>query len=105
MALVPMFLGYFLFGVGLARVRPSTATTLTLTEPAVAAVLAVVVVGERLTGAGWTGLAVLAAALVVLALAPTNVVAHRPGGPGRTPAAPVAAAPAPAAVTPCPGTD
>lgn len=100
MALVPMFLGYFLFGVGLARVRPSTATTLTLTEPAVAAVLAVVVVGERLTGAGWTGLAVLAAALVVLALAPTNVVVHRPGGPGRTPAAP-----APAAVTPRPGTD
>ncbi|MFI7481168.1 DMT family transporter [Kocuria sp. M1R5S2] len=72
-ALVPMFLGYFLFGVGLARVRPSTATTLTLTEPAVAAVLAVVVVGEHLTAVGWSGLAVIAAALVVLAVAPTNV--------------------------------
>ncbi|MGX5357369.1 DMT family transporter [Kocuria sp. KH4] len=72
-ALVPMFLGYFLFGLGLARVRPSTATTLTLTEPAVAAVLAVLVVGERLTGLGWTGLAVIGVALVVLALAPANV--------------------------------
>lgn len=48
MALVPMFLGYVLFGWGLARVRASTATTLTLLEPAVAAVLAVLVVGERL---------------------------------------------------------
>ncbi|WP_298584820.1 DMT family transporter [uncultured Kocuria sp.] len=124
MALVPMFLGYFLFGVGLTRVRPSTATTLTLTEPAVAAVLAVAVVGERLTAAGWTGLAVIAAALVVLALAPTNVVVPRPGAPGGAPAARAPAARAPAggvpgaahpvgaraaaegaAVTPRPGTD
>ena len=72
MALVPMFLGYFLFGYGLTRVTPSTATTLTLSEPAVAAILAVVVVGERLTAAGWLGLAIISAALVVLALAPTN---------------------------------
>lgn len=93
MALVPMFLGYFLFGIGLARVRPSTATTLTLTEPAVAAVLAVVVVGERLTGAGWAGLAVIASALVVLALAPANVVGQRPGTPARAPAGPVPAVP------------
>jgi hypothetical protein len=43
MALVPMFLGYLVFGYGLTRVRPSTATTLTLTSVAVAAVLAVIV--------------------------------------------------------------
>jgi DME family drug/metabolite transporter len=66
MALVPMFLGYLLFGVGLARVRPSTATTLTLAEPAVAALLAVVVVQQRMSGVGWAGLAVIALALVVL---------------------------------------
>ena len=78
MALVPMFLGYFLFGIGLARLRPSTATTLTLTEPAVAALLAVTVVGERLGTVGWTGMGILAAALVVLAIAPTNVTGHRP---------------------------
>lgn len=86
-ALVPMFLGYFLFGIGLTRVRPSTATTLTLTEPAVAAVLAVLVVGERLTAVGWTGLSIIAAALVVLALAPTNIgdqgpAARRGAAPG-----------------------
>lgn len=87
-ALVPMFLGYFLFGLGLTRVRPSTATTLTLTEPAVAAVLAVLVVGERLSGLGWTGLTVIGVALVVLALTPANVEADpgalrlRRGGSG-----------------------
>lgn len=77
-ALVPMFLGYFLFGIGLARVRPSTATTLTLTEPAVAALLAVVVVGEHLTMVGWAGLAVLSAALTVLAIAPAHTTDLRP---------------------------
>jgi len=66
MALVPMFLGYFLFGIGLARVRPSTATTLTLIEPAVAAVLAIVVVGERMGVAGWVGLALIGVGLVLL---------------------------------------
>jgi DME family drug/metabolite transporter len=72
MALVPMFLGYLLFGYGLTTVSASTATTVTLTEPAVAAVLAVLVVGERLTSLGWVGLGVIAVVLVVLAVAPTN---------------------------------
>jgi DME family drug/metabolite transporter len=72
MALVPMFLGYLLFGHGLTKVPASTATTVTLTEPAIATVLAVLVVGERLTTLGWTGLAIIAVVLVILAVAPTN---------------------------------
>jgi hypothetical protein len=48
LALVPVFTGYLLFGWGLASVCASTATTLSLLEPAVAAILAVTVVGERL---------------------------------------------------------
>lgn len=72
MALVPMFLGYLLFGIGLARVSASTATTITIAEPAVATVLAVVIVGERLPALGWTGLAVIALVLVLLAVAPSN---------------------------------
>ena len=105
MALVPMFLGYYLFGVGLTRLRPSTATTLTLTEPAVAALLAVLVVGEQLAMLGWIGLAVLAAALIVLALAPTNGTGPQPataagetipaGTSAATPGRPAQAAPAP----------
>lgn len=72
MALIPMFLGYLLFGYGLTRVPASTATTITLTEPAVAAILAVVIVGERLTPVGWTGLAIIGAVLPILAIAPTT---------------------------------
>ncbi len=72
MALVPMFLGYLLFGYGLTKVSASTATTVTLTEPAIATVLAVLVVGERLTVLGWVGLVVIAGVLVILAVAPTN---------------------------------
>ncbi|HIY64892.1 MAG TPA: DMT family transporter [Candidatus Agrococcus pullicola] len=72
MALVPMFLGYLLFGYGLTRVNASTATTLTLAEPAVAAILAVVIVGERLPATGWAGLAGICASLLVLSLAPAT---------------------------------
>ena len=72
MALVPMFLGYVLFGIGLTAVSASEATTVTLSEPAVAAVLAVVVVGEQLGTVGWIGVAIIGLVLVVLAAAPTN---------------------------------
>lgn len=72
MALVPMFLGYVLFGIGLTVVSASEATTITLSEPAVAAVLAVVVVGERLGALGWAGLLVIGAVLLLLAFAPVT---------------------------------
>ncbi|WAP53369.1 EamA family transporter [Arthrobacter sp. ATA002] len=68
LALVPMFAGYVLFGLGLARVLPSTATTLSLVEPVVAAVLAVAIVGEGLLPAGWAGAALVLAGLLVLTL-------------------------------------
>lgn len=68
MALVPMFAGYVLFGWGLARVRASMATTISLAETVVAAVLAVVVVGERLPALAWVGAALVAGSLFVLTL-------------------------------------
>jgi drug/metabolite transporter (DMT)-like permease len=61
-----MFAGYSLFGWALATVSASTATTLSLLEPAVAAILAVTVVGERLPVAGWAGLTLIAGCLIVL---------------------------------------
>lgn len=66
LAVVPMFAGYVLFGWGLSRVPASTATTVSLAEPVVAAVLAVVVVGERLPLSGWAGVALIVACLAVL---------------------------------------
>jgi DME family drug/metabolite transporter len=68
MALVPMFAGYVLFGWGLARVHASTATTISLAETVVAAVLAVLVVGERLPALAWAGAALVAGSLFVMTL-------------------------------------
>ncbi|MFM9275600.1 DMT family transporter [Pseudarthrobacter sp. NKDBFgelt] len=66
MALVPMFAGYVLFGWGLARIRASTATGISLLETVVAAGLAVLVVGERLPPHGWLGAVVVIVSLFVL---------------------------------------
>jgi len=66
LALVPMFVGYVLFGRGLSAVSASTATTLSLLEPAVAAVIAVLVLHEALPALGWVGMAILLASLVLL---------------------------------------
>ena len=74
MALVPMFLGYVAFGYGLSKIPASSATTLTLIEPAVATVLAVVVVGEQLTLLGWVGLGLFALVLAIIACAPQHRV-------------------------------
>ena len=66
MALVPMFAGYLCFGYGLARIPASNAVTLTLFEPVVAAVLAVLVVGERLPAQGWLGIVLILMCLVCI---------------------------------------
>ncbi|GHE59240.1 permease [Streptomyces spiralis] len=95
MALVPMFIGYVLFGWGLAHVPASTATTLSLLEPAVAAVLAVLVVGERLPALGWAGIASVVCCLAVLTAptaprprttTPPHTGAHADGRPQPDPA-------------------
>lgn len=80
MILIPMGLGYVLFGKGLARIAASTATTLSLIEPVVAAVLAAVVVGEQLPLLGWVGAALIVGCLYVLVNqpdAPEELAAQR----------------------------
>ncbi len=66
LAFFTTFLAYRLFGHGLRHTSASAATTLTLAEPAVAAVLGVVVLGERLPAVSWGGMAVLGLGLAVL---------------------------------------
>ena len=66
LAVGPMFVAYLLFGYGLTHLRSSVATTVTLIEPLVATVLAVVVVGERLQFPGWLGLALILTGITVL---------------------------------------
>ncbi len=58
---------YLLFATGLRTTRSTTATTLSLGEPATAALLGVLVIGERPPALGWIGFALLLLALVAVA--------------------------------------
>jgi drug/metabolite transporter, DME family len=66
LAIGPMFIAYLLFGIGVTSIRSSAATTITLIEPLVATVLAVVIVGERLSWAGWAGIVLIMAGVTAL---------------------------------------
>jgi DME family drug/metabolite transporter len=66
LALFTVYLAYRLFGHGLRHTPASVATTLTLAEPAVAAVLGVTVLGERQPATSWCGLGILALGLAFL---------------------------------------
>lgn len=68
LAVFTTFIAYRLFGYGLRRTTAQVAVTLTLGEPAVAAMLGVAVLGERLPLVSWCGLAVLALGLAVIAV-------------------------------------
>ncbi|MEV6669334.1 EamA family transporter [Streptomyces sp. NPDC051162] len=69
---VPTALAYALFFAGLAVVRAATVTVVTLLEPVTAAVIAVLLLGERLTAATALGTAVLLCAVAGLAVAETR---------------------------------
>ncbi len=58
---------YLLFATGLRTTRSTTATTLSLGEPATAALLGVLVIGERPPALAWIGFALLLLALVAVA--------------------------------------
>ncbi|MFE9606819.1 DMT family transporter [Streptomyces hokutonensis] len=81
LALFTVYLAYRLFGHGLRHTPASVATSLTLAEPAVAAVLGVTVLDEHLSSASWYGLAVLALGLVLLTV-PAGTGGARAGSPG-----------------------
>jgi len=66
--LVPTAVGYLLYTRGLARVSAATAALLTLLEPVVAAVLAAVLLDQRLSVVGWTGIVVTLLGLALAAL-------------------------------------
>jgi DME family drug/metabolite transporter len=72
LGVVPMFLGYVLFGRGLARVSASTATTVSLLEPVVATAIAIMVLDEHLSTVGWLGMALILSGLAVLTAGSTG---------------------------------
>jgi len=65
MACIPMFLGYLLFGYALKQLEASTATLITLLEPAVATLFAVTIVGEKFATIGWYGFVLIVICLTL----------------------------------------
>ncbi|MFE3327885.1 DMT family transporter [Streptomyces sp. NPDC059176] len=74
---VPTALAYALYFAGAAVVRAATVSVIMLLEPVSAAVLAVTVLGERLTAATVTGTVLLLAAVVGLVVQEVRLAAHR----------------------------
>jgi DME family drug/metabolite transporter len=67
LAVVTVVVAYVLFATGLQTLSASTVSTLTLVEPLTACVLGLALLDEDLSAAGWAGLAVLLAGVVLLA--------------------------------------
>jgi len=66
LGLFPTAISYALLGVGLKKTTATSSSIAVLVEPLVATLLAIGLMGERLTVTGWVGAALLLAALLVL---------------------------------------
>ncbi|MFD3549431.1 DMT family transporter [Streptomyces sp. NPDC058655] len=88
-ATVPTALAYALYFTGAAAVRAATVSVIMLIEPVSAAVIAVLLLGERLTGAVALGTVLLLTAVGALIAAESQRPGGGPGGgPALAPAAP-----------------
>jgi DME family drug/metabolite transporter len=65
LGLIPMTLGYVLFGHGLRTTTASHATALSLLEPAVAAVLADLIAHQHLSQLSWLGIGLVVASVLL----------------------------------------
>jgi DME family drug/metabolite transporter len=68
LGVITVAVAYVLFGRGLHGVGVGAAGTLTLAEPATAATLGMVVLGERFSGATAAGVILVVAGLLVLVI-------------------------------------
>jgi len=62
-----MFIGYLLFGYSLQLINASQATLITLLEPLIATLLAIIIVGESFKLIGWFGLVLVFTCLILQA--------------------------------------
>jgi DME family drug/metabolite transporter len=85
LAVLTTAVAYLLYARGLRTTPVTTATTLGLAEPAIAAVLGLTVLGEHLGVTGFGGLAVLALGLVILAWPTSRKGPQRTGIPPTMP--------------------
>jgi DME family drug/metabolite transporter len=68
LGLVTTAAAYWLFTAGLARVRATTAGTLSLAEPLAAALIGVLLLHEHLSPAAWAGCALILAGMITMCL-------------------------------------
>jgi drug/metabolite transporter, DME family len=79
LGVITTVVAYLLYGRGLRTVPAAVAVTIGLAEPAVAALLGLAVLGERLTASGVAGLLLVGLALAVLIVGrPAGLPAQRP---------------------------
>ncbi len=83
LGLIPMTVGYVLFGHGLRTTTASEATALSLLEPAVAAVLADLIAHQHLSQIAWLGIALVVASVLfqTRSLDPTTSRPRAPTSP------------------------
>jgi DME family drug/metabolite transporter len=76
-AIVPTYLAYFVYGIGLRRIDATRAATVATLEPLVAAVLAYAFWGEALVPTGYAGaLLILIGVISIAREAPTSETPH-----------------------------
>ena len=78
LAVMTTVVAYLLVGAGLGGLSAATTATLTLTEPATAAVLGVTVLGETLSGMQWVGIAAIVAGVLIAGTEPGPPPVLRP---------------------------
>ncbi len=66
LGLVTTTLAYIMFGVGITHLAPGVVATLLLSEPAVATLLGVFVVGEPMSSRGWLGCLFILIGLIMI---------------------------------------
>jgi DME family drug/metabolite transporter len=76
MAIVPMFLGYWLFSIGLKTIAASQAVLITLLEPIIATILAIVILHEQFQQIGWLGIGLVSVSLVIQTVNIKQFVIH-----------------------------
>lgn len=77
LAIAPMFFGYLLFGQALRVIEASKATLITLLEPIVATILAIIIIGETFSPIGWLGMSFMIICLLLQVMKTPKITRYR----------------------------
>lgn len=77
LAIAPMFFGYLLFGQALRVIEASKATLITLLEPIVATILAIIIIGETFSSIGWLGMSLMIVCLLLQVMKMPKMIRYR----------------------------